>query len=259
VLLMGAGLTMVDVALTLAKRKQIGAIYALSRRGQAPRAHLEQMPDVLTTQLALPQKLSDALHAFRREVEVMAARGEPWQLAMDRLRRDTPAMWRALPLETQQRFLRHLRVWWDVHRHRAAPEIAAATQALRDSGRLRVLAGEVVTATREGRRIEVYHRQRSSLVRHRLEVSAVVNCTGAHPDLTQSSDPLIRQLLADGLARPHPAGYGFDITEDSQLIGAGGEGHANLYAIGPITQGALWESTAVPEIRARAAAIAGRF
>jgi uncharacterized NAD(P)/FAD-binding protein YdhS len=29
-----------------------------------------------------------------------------------------------------------------------------------------------------------------------------------------------------------------------------------MFALGPITQGAFWESTAVPEIRVRAAAIA---
>jgi uncharacterized NAD(P)/FAD-binding protein YdhS len=259
ILLLGAGLTMIDVALSLARRANTQTIYALSRRGLTPRAHLDPPIAAPRTPLELPQNLSDALHEFRREVLAMAERGEPWQLAVDRMRAVTPALWRALPLDAQRRFLRHLRVWWDVHRHRAAPEIAARAQRLHESGKLRVLAGEVVSAARKGRLVEIYHRQRGSMARHRLEVAGIVNCTGADPDLTRSGNVLIKQLLGEGLARAHPNGYGFDLDEQSRIIGASGQPQPGMYAIGPITQGAFWESTAVPEIRARAAAIAEQF
>lgn len=258
-LLIGAGLTMIDVALSLSGNARVKTIYALSRRGLTPRMHLDPPMPAPSTPLQLPQNLSDALHEFRREVRAMAERGEPWQLAVDRMRGVTPAVWRALPIEAQQRFLRHLRVWWDVHRHRAAPEIAAKAQALQESGRLRVLAGEIVSANKAGKTIEVYHRQRGSMVRHRLEVSAVVNCTGANPDLTRSTDILISQLIGEGIARPHPTGYGFDLDDNARVIGTSGVAQPGIYAIGPITQGGFWESTAVPEIRARAAAIAEQF
>jgi uncharacterized NAD(P)/FAD-binding protein YdhS len=259
VLLIGAGLTMIDVALSLASRPGIRTIYAISRRGLTPRMHLDPPMPPPSTPLHVPQNLSDALHVFRREVREMAERGEPWQLAVDRMRSATPSLWRGLPLEMQQRFLRHLRVWWDVHRHRAAPEVSSRAHGLYESGKLRVLAGEIVSATKTGRTIEIYHRQRGSMVRHRLEVTAVVNCTGANPDLTRSSDALIQQLLREGVARPHPNGYGFDLDDQSRIISAAGAPQPGLYAIGPITQGAFWESTAVPEIRARAAAIAEQF
>lgn len=259
VLLIGAGLTMIDVALSLSARSSTRTIYASSRRGLAPRMHLDPPMPAPSTPLQLPPNLSDALHEFRREVCAMADRGEPWQLAVDRMRSVTPALWRALPIETQKRFLRHLRVWWDVHRHRAAPEVAARAAALHESGKLRVLAGEIVSVTRSGRSYEVYHRQRGSMARHRLEVSAIVNCTGANPDLTRSTDVLISQLLVEGIARPHANGYGFDLDESSRVIGSSSQSQPGIYAIGPITQGAFWESTAVPEIRARAAAIAEQF
>ncbi len=259
VLLIGAGLTMIDVALSLADKSRIKTIYALSRRGLTPRMHLDPPMPAPSTPLQLPQNLSDALHEFRREVRAMAERGEPWQLAVDRMRSVTPSLWRALPLAAQQRFLRHLRVWWDVHRHRAAPEIAAKAQALHESGRLRVLAGEIVSVTKTGKTFEVYHRQRGSMVRHRLDVSAIVNCTGGNPDLTRSTDILISQLIGEGIARPHPNGYGFDLDENARVIGMSGVAQPGVYAIGPITQGAFWESTAVPEIRARSAAIAEQF
>lgn len=260
VLLLGAGLTMIDVALSLATRRRTGAIYALSRRGQTPRMHLD--PPRAPASAASPQlspNLSDALHAFRGEVRAMAERGEPWQLAIDRMRAATPTLWRSLSLEQQRRFLRHLRVWWDVHRHRAAPEIAERAEALRRDGKLRVMAGEVVSAERKGRLIEIYHRQRGSVARHRIEVAAVVNCTGSNLDLTRSPDPLIQQLLTDGLARANPNGLGFDLDVESRVLNARGQVQGSLFAIGPVTQGAFWESTAMPEIRARAAAIAALF
>ena len=259
VLLLGAGLTMIDVALSLAARTKTQTIYALSRRGQTPRMHLDPPRPAPPTPLELPASLSGALHEFRREVREMAARGEPWQLAVDRMRSVTPAMWRALPTEQQRRFLRHLRVWWDVHRHRAAPEIYERAQSLQRDGKLKVLAGEIVSAEKGGRLIEIYHRQRGSMVRHRIEVAAVVNCTGSNLDLTRSTEPLIQQMLTEGLARAHPTGLGFDLDDDARVLDARGQTQGSLYAIGPITVGSFWESTAVPEIRARAAAIAQMF
>ena len=259
VLLLGAGLTMIDVALSLASRSRTQTVYALSRRGLTPRMHLDPPRPPPPTPLHLPHSLSQKLHEFRREVRAMAERGEPWQLAVDRMRSVTPALWRGLSLEEQRRFLRHLRVWWDVHRHRAAPEIFERADALQREGRLRVLAGEVMSVERNGRTTEIYHRQRGSLVRHRLEVSAVVNCTGSNLDLTRSTDPLILQMLTEGLARTHPTGLGFDLDEEARVLDARGKIQGSVYAIGPITAGAFWESTAVPEIRARAAAIAALF
>jgi uncharacterized NAD(P)/FAD-binding protein YdhS len=255
VLLLGTGLTMVDIALSLAAQRK-RTIYALSRRGLTPRAHLAAPTPPPSEPLDLPLPLSEAVRAVRREIAAMAQRGEPWQLAIDRLRAHTPNVWRRLPVEAQRRFLRHLRPWWDVHRHRAAPEIAARIAALEDEGRLRVLAGEVMAAAPNGAGVAVEYRRRGSLARQRLDVAAVVNCTGGDLDLARAGEPLLIQLLNEGVTRPHPSGVGLDVDDDSRVIAAHGGPQPNLFAIGALTQGAFWECTAVPEIRARAAAIA---
>lgn len=256
VLLLGTGLTTVDIALSLSAGRRRGTIYALSRRGLLPRTHLDPPRPPQGDALQLPAELSEAVHAFRREVRAMAERGEPWQLAVDRMRAATPALWRRLTLDQQRRFLRHLRPWWDVHRHRAAPEIAARVNALLERGRLKVLQGEIVAAQRSGRTIAVQHRPRRSLVRHRLEVAAVINCTGGSLDYARETEPLIVQLIADGIVRPHANGLGLDVDALRRPIGANGASRENFFTIGPVTQGAFWESTAVPEIRVHAAAIA---
>jgi uncharacterized NAD(P)/FAD-binding protein YdhS len=255
VLLLGAGLTMVDVALSLAARRK-GVIYALSRRGLTPRAHLDPPRPPPSEPLDLPADLSEAVRVFRREVRAMAERGEPWQLAVDRLRADTPRLWGRLSVETQRRFLRHLRPWWDVHRHRAAPEIAAKVAALQAGGRLRVLAGEIVSAQPQGRGVAVRYRRRGAHDRHDLHVAGVINCTGGNLDLTRASEPLVVQLLSEGVARPNPNGLGLDVDAAGRVVDANGQAQTNLFTIGALTQGAYWESTAVPEIRVRAAAIA---
>lgn len=256
VLLLGAGLTMVDVAVSLARRRRKGFIYAISRRGVSPRGHLTNPAPAPPAALDLPIPLSEALHEFRREVRARVKGGEPWQYSIDRLRTRTPELWQRLPLDAQLRFLRHLRVWWDVHRHRAAPEISARVAELQAAGRLKVLPGEVVSVERKGRIIHVQHRQRGSYSRHKFDVVGIVNCTGATLDPWLSTDPFVRQLLDEGVARAHPNGLGFDVDADSRVISAEGAVQESIFALGPVTQGAFWESTAVPEIRVRAAAIA---
>lgn len=256
VLLLGTGLTAVDVALSLSRMRRKGFIYALSRRGQLPRAHLQNPAPPAPRAVELPIALSEALFVLRKEAEAAASRGEPWQHVIDRLRARTPELWQRLPTEAQQRFLRHLRPWWDAHRHRMAPQIAAQIAELQRQGRLRVLAGEIVSAEREGAAIHVHHRQRGSMARHHFEVTGVVNCTGAAMTLSSSADPLVRQLFDDGMVRAHASGLGIDVDPEGRAIAVSGAAQADLYALGPITQGVFWESTAVPEIRVRAAAIA---
>jgi uncharacterized NAD(P)/FAD-binding protein YdhS len=90
-----------------------------------------------------------------------------------------------------------------------------------------------------------------------------VNCTGQETDLRRISDPLINNLFAAGLARPGPVGIGLDTTVDGQILDRDGAAVPGLYTLGASRVGTLWESTAIPEIRAQAAAlgaaIANRF
>lgn len=256
VLIVGAGLTMIDVALALSRDPRMGVIYALSRRGLAPRGHLANPAPAPPANLSLPNGLSDALHAFRCEVRATVERGEPWQFAIDGLRARTPELWRTLSVDQQRRFLRHLRPWWDVHRHRAAPQIAEQIAKLQAAGKLRVLAGEVVSAQVTPGGIDIQHRQRGSLVRHRLMVARVINCTGASLEVANAQDTLIQQLLTEGLARAHATGLGFDVDAGGRVLNKSGTAQTSLLTLGPLTQGAFWECTAVPEIRVRAAQLA---
>lgn len=249
VLLVGAGLTMVDVALALATPDRKGVIYALSRRGRMPQTRAPAMHPVPPA-AEPPLELSAALHVFRARAR------DDWRVAFDAMRAATPDLWARLGPERQARFLRHLRPWWDSHRHRAAPEAAARMAALIQEGRVRLLSGEITSATREGGVWRLLHRQRGARARHRLEVTGVINCAGADYNLARWDDLLVRQLLDEGLARAPANGLGFDVDSDNRLRDAAGAAQGNLFLLGPLALGSFWETIAVPELRVRAAAIA---
>ena len=90
----------------------------------------------------------------------------------------------------------------------------------------------------------------------RLSVSAVVNCAGLLGDLERAAEPLLQKLLTRGLIRPDPCRLGAEVDAGSRLIGASGRAEPGLYAVGPLTRGAFWEITSVPDIRSQAAGAA---
>jgi len=52
---------------------------------------------------------------------------------MDGLRPHWDMLWRRLPEHEQRRFLQHVARYWEVHRHRMAPQVAATVVG--DDGR----------------------------------------------------------------------------------------------------------------------------
>ncbi|MBV9929427.1 MAG: FAD/NAD(P)-binding protein [Alphaproteobacteria bacterium] len=235
VLLVGTGLTMVDVALSLVDAGFEGRMVAVSRRGLLPRPHEE--PASPPAEIEPPARLGALVRAVRN----MEA---PWRAAVDSLRPHTQALWQGLSLAEKRRFLRHLRPWWDVHRHRIAPPVARRIEALIAMGRLEVLAGRLRGG--EGGAITVAVRGGGT---RPFDIAGAVNCTGPEGAIARVEDKLIRQLLASGRARPDALGIGLDVDAGNRVIGADGAPSPGLYAVGPLTRGALWEIVAVPDIR----------
>jgi uncharacterized NAD(P)/FAD-binding protein YdhS len=261
VLMLGTGLTMVDVALLLRSKGHCGPLLALSRRGKLPLDHAAAgaPPNIFIP--ALPPRLSHALHAVRAVVREVRTRGGTWQQVMDALRPVVSRYWQGLPLETRRRFLRHLRPWWDIHRHRMAPEVARRVGALLREGNLIICRGRVLGAsleeTAEGYPASARWRPVGDTLVYRVGVHHIVNCMGPGGDPARSRSPLFQSLLASGLARPDVLALGIDVDRGGRLIARDGVVSPRLFALGPPTRGIFWESTAVPDIRQYAAAVAG--
>ena len=260
ILLVGTGLTMVDTVISLLDRDHRGPIHAISRRGLLPQTHAAAatIERVLPAATA-PRSVLALLKRIRGEIGRAAASGHDWRSVIDSLRPDTRDLWRQLPLAEKQRFLRHVRPWWDVHRHRMAPAVAARIEEVRASGQLTVRRARLGRIRRQGRSVEAELLPIRGAAPLLLEVDRVIGCAGPLGDIEQIPSPLVRQLLDEGALRADPLGIGLDVTSDGAAIDRQGKVSRRLFAVGPITRGVFWESTAVPDIRLHGEALAGHL
>ena len=253
VLILGTGLTMVDMALRLEAEGFGGRIVALSRRGLLPHRHGEQHPYAPIEERPEP-RASALLRAVRHRVSAVG-----WRNAVDELRPFTQSMWRAADHPARARFLRHLRPWWDIHRHRLAPSVADRVARMVESGQLVVIAGGTRRAEPEGENLRVSYKPRGEGSEQAMSVRRAINCTGPQGNLKAATDPLLRGMTRDGLIRPDSLAIGIDVDSQSRTIGADGAPNERLYAIGPMTRGANWEIVAVPDIRQQVWGLARRL
>jgi uncharacterized NAD(P)/FAD-binding protein YdhS len=249
VLLIGTGLTMVDSVISLLDAGHRGGIYAVSRRGLLPRRHgdaLSHSPAWLSQ--ADVGSVTDLLRIARREVR--ASDDETvWRSVVDSLRPYTQQIWQGLSPDERRRFLRHLRPWWDVHRHRMAPSVADIVERAVQRGQLSLLAGRVLQMKPDEQGVDVTLSRRGFDSPQQLRVARVIDCSGPQCNYESISSPLVRSLLDGGLARPDPLRLGLDVTVDSAVIDRDGNPSQRLYALGPVTRGIFWEITSVPDIR----------
>lgn len=250
VLLIGTGLTMVDIALKLAEDGHRGPMTAVSRRGLLPRAHRYggEWPTFLAPHLpAGPLALSKAIRAEVRKAE---AEGQPWQRVIDAVRPFIGRIWAEWTPADRGRFLRHQRARWDIFRHRMAPRIASGIERLTASGQLAIKGGRLRDWRRDGDRLQVTLHPRGGGAAQTLAAARVINCTGPRSDLKGLEVPLFADLARKGLIAPDALGLGLE-TADCAVLSARGEASPWLYAVGPLTRPAWWEITAVPEIAAQ--------
>lgn len=253
VAVIGTGLTMIDVVLTLEAQGFSGRIVALSRHGLVPHDHDVAAPT--NSALWRPATTGAALiREFRARADDIG-----WRSTVDGIRPYVQELWQAASPAEQARFIRHLRPWWDVHRHRLAPAIAERLESWRRSGRLTIAAGRITGCTADTGSVEIAWRPRGGGTERQLRVRRVINCTGPQGDLLRTREPLLHLLLASGRVRPDRHRLGIDVNPRGETIGVDGRPNPRLLAIGPMTRGAFWEVVAVPDIRVQAAALARRL
>jgi uncharacterized NAD(P)/FAD-binding protein YdhS len=243
-LLVGTGLTMVDLVLSLDAAGYQGAILALSRRGLAPRSHGDFEPAPIEAD-EVPAGNVRSLLRWLRERSAKVG----WRAAIDSLRPHSHRLWQGLDLAEQRRFLRHARPWWDVHRHRIAPEVGALIARSISEQRLEVVAGRIISAVETPDGLDVEFRRRGAAGSEKRRFGYAFNCTGPLHSIARSKDPLLRSLLDAGQVNPDQLGIGLDIDGTCRA----GE---HLWAMGPLTKGRFWEIIAVPDIRDQAADVA---
>lgn len=260
VLIVGTGLTMADVAVTLRKRGHTGPIAALSRHGLLPKRHLEAPSPAV----ALPPAVLHALdtHDLRelvRAVRTLSSVVGDWRSLVDALRPHLQWFWRSLPDEQRGRFLRHLRSHWESVRHRLAPQVAAELDLLQIDGQLDVRAGRMLRARRGADDIEVLIRDRGRTQASIEHYDVLVRATGLDVDIERTTHVLVAHMRESGLISADPHGLGVRTTDRFEAVDPHGRLVAGLFCLGPLLRGGWWEITAVPELRVAARELARRL
>lgn len=255
VVLVGSGLTMIDVAITIGRQGGTRML-ALSRHGILPNSHLSGRPpqplDIID-----PGRDAGDLLALVRRIRSWSASGldgTDWRDVIDSVRPSVNALWQRSSPTDRTAFLTHLARYWDVHRHRMAPETGARLQALTEHHQLRVHAGRILAAESIGDHIELTatvdgHEQR-------LRPDLVVNCTGPGRSWEPPANPVVTDLISRGIAVPDPLRLGLSTTADGHLLDRTGATVDRVLVIGPPRRGSLLETTAIPELRSQALHIA---
>jgi uncharacterized NAD(P)/FAD-binding protein YdhS len=251
VLIVGTGLTMIDVALSLSSAGTGPEMLAISSHGELPRAHRPGVPD--PGEPAVRPGEHRTIAALVSHIEERSRTTGDWRTVIDSLRPVTQQLWRELPPAEKQSFFEHHSRRWEVHRSRIAPEIAAQVGALREAGLLRVAATTVENVEPAGERIAV------QLASEQLLVDGIVNASGPAWDCRRCDNTFLRELLAAGIATPGPLGLGLSTAADGALIDADGHASDRVFTLGALRRGELWETVAVPEIRDQATALAERI
>lgn len=257
VAVLGTGLTMLDVAIALSGAHPGTAVHAISRHALLPREHHWPRPGAEACAMPVISMAAGTprLAGLVREIRASAAAYPGhWQDFVDALRPQIPRLWEQLPEQDKRLFLRHLARYWEVHRHRMPPDTARRAAALIAAGRLTVHRGHVAGASgqRGGVRVRIDRGGSSA----ELAAGWLINCTGPAADITTTADSLLRHLLDSGLARPDPLRLGLDTDARGALRDAGGRAASDIVALGPLLRGRWYETTAIPEIRDQAAALA---
>ena len=245
VVILGSGLTMIDQVLSLRDRGHRGQIHVVSRRGLVPHSHSAVPVDPVEPRFRDKRMgLSHLLFDLRTQVRS----GSEWRGVMDGLRHETQTLWQGLTQEQRSRFLRHGLAWWNIHRHRVAPQVYGQFDRLIKDGTVTVHAGFVSKISRVEQGNELVFRQRGTSSEKILSFDWLVNCTGMERAGIGHS-PLLQDMVNRQMLDTDPLGLGVRVDETSRLLTVEGDTHAALFAVGALTAGQFWEITAVPDIR----------
>ncbi|MEX0768815.1 MAG: FAD/NAD(P)-binding protein [Microthrixaceae bacterium] len=267
VVLVGSGLTMADVALSIIRRSSLGdqlELMALSRNGLLPLSHLLVQPHRPLQVIDLEKDSQDVLQLaakIRARIDERVGaeyENENWREVIDAIRPYANALWRRFDPEQQQIFLSQVLRDWDVHRHRMSPPTAQRLHALIDSSLMTTHTGQVQQAVSlPSGEFELILDLDG--IEQRRVVDAVVNCTGPGRSWLEPANPVVTDLMAQGLAQPDPHGLGLMTSADGHLLSDTGKIVEQIFVIGPPRRGTLFETTAIPELRSQALHIADQI
>jgi uncharacterized NAD(P)/FAD-binding protein YdhS len=238
VLLLGTGLTMVDVVAQLHEASPGSRFTAASRHGLLPAAHKRGSSRLHDMFHPGTSSLDAVLAAVGNRIQELQDVGGDWRDVVDSVRAYANDLWHGFNHADQDRFVAEVARSWEIVRHRMAPEMATHIDHLRRTGSLHIARIDEVDPSRFDR---------------------IVNCTGPAPVPTRGWNPLVDTLLDRGSIRAHRLGLGLDLDPQGRVLNTAGEPHPDIYAVGAARRGVEWEVAAIPDLRGQAARLAAHL
>lgn len=263
VLIAGNGLTMADTVTGLREQGFTGVIHTISPNGYALKPHSQ--PDLSYFLSAESIATCSTLRQWKEEVykQITQARAAslPDELVIDALRPYTTNAWQQFSYADKQDFLRHSAHFWNILRHRLPHSIHAALEREFQAGTFAPHKGVIQQTEKDSNGgIHVNWYNCISRNHRQLHVQKIINCTGPGTDITQSSNPLLKNLSSTGLLKADELKLGLWVNAaDYSVIDANGNNHRRIVTLGTNLKGLLWESTAVPELRVQCKQVAVRL
>jgi uncharacterized NAD(P)/FAD-binding protein YdhS len=259
ILMVGSGLTMIDMVLSLNQKGHKGKITVISRRGMLPLPHGDALDYNLSRVPSGDLSVSQLMDWVKDEIAKAEKQGKNWRSVANAVRDHIPQLWRGLSLEEKRRFMRHLRPFWEIHRHRMPAESLDILNRMKQEGRLELIAGRINGAEVRGETTTVKYRCRNSKDEKQITVNRIINCTGPETEYRKMGSSLYQSLVENKLAQPDVLALGLKANADGFVIDETGNVNTDMALIGPPAKGVLWECTALREIRQQAALVAEKM
>jgi uncharacterized NAD(P)/FAD-binding protein YdhS len=260
VLVIGLGLTAVDVIVELAAKWPNAHFTAISRHGVLPEVHRSaaSLPyedtEYLVESMGEIPDIRYWIHVLRDAIEHV----DDWRRVVDSLRPHTAKLWGQLPHDDRARFLRHARWAWERARHRLPPQVARIINTLEKEGRLQRLRGHMHSVALTSQGLQMTFAPKSEHAERKLDADIIIQSVGLETDVRRTQHTLLQQMMTNGHIRSDPFGLGIEATPDGRVL-HNGIAWPRLFAMGSMLRGTLWESTAMPEIRQQARQLADQI
>jgi uncharacterized NAD(P)/FAD-binding protein YdhS len=250
IVVLGTGLSTVDVIITLRALGWVDSIHAISRHGWFPHSHFRgiEYPDFPPPGVDLAELgLGKLVAIVQRHCTILHERNANPAIIVDKMRPHTQRIWSHFTREERLVFAQRYAARWNVFRHRIAPDIHAQITSSQLTGQLQLHAAGIERVEASGSQL-IVHLENGESVTGDL----VINATGPTSKLTASRSLLLQNLLRRGLVAPDDTDMGLRVDPDHTVLLRDGERSRQLLAVGPLLRGTLWETIAVPELRAQA-------
>lgn len=239
VTIIGTGLTMIDHAISIKNCYPDTKITAISRHGLLPKIHGNYIKNPYNlSNKSFPSTLLELIIFFKQELKQHNITAE---ILVDALRPYTNQIFASLSEKDRKKFRSRLSYLWSVYRHRIAPQIGQKINEMLESRQLSIIKGNVISIDKISDDKSEVKLKNGQII----DTSKVIFATGNNYNINDVM--LLKNLEEQKLITKSNSAIGIRVNSEYQT-----HSDNNIFAIGSILSGEIFESIAVPDLKIQA-------